>query len=227
MGVNLLVVDDDSDILDVIKQAFMPSGYHIDSTSSIGNAMELMAQKEYDVLITDKNFPAPEDVREGGMELLKQTRRRHPNTEVIMITGYATIDTAIKALKLGAFDYLSKPFPIMSLIEKVERIVELKNFLNPNNTLESFKAYHNDILGLFENTNISFDEKAKDSIKSILSKLDDFFRVQKERERIMMEQRETLAKIASDAEALSDYFADKDESYELLNRICEFSNRRL
>lgn len=227
MGINLLVVDDESDILDVIKQAFMPSGYHIDSTNSIGTALELMSQKEYDVLITDKNFPAQEDVREGGMELLKQTRRRHPNTEVIMITGFATMDTAIKAMKLGAFDYLSKPFPMSSLIEKVERVVELKKFINPNNTLESFKAYHNDILSLFENTNLRFDEKAKESIKSILSKLDDFFRVQRERERIIMKQREALANIASDAEALSEHFSEKNESYDLLNRICEYSNIRL
>jgi ActR/RegA family two-component response regulator len=227
MGVNLLVVDDDSDILDVIKQAFIPSGYNIDSTNSIGHALELMVENEYDVLITDKNIPSPKNVQEGGMELLQQVRQRHPATEVIMITGYATIDTAIEAMKLGAFDYLSKPFPIKFLIEKVERIVSLKRFLNPNSTLGSFKAYHNDLLGLFENTDRCFDEKAIKSIKSILSKLDDFFRVQKERERIMIEQREALAKIASNAEELCELLAEKNESYDLLNRICEFSNRRL
>ena len=227
MGINLLVVDDDVDILDVIKQAFIPSGYHIDSTDNIGKALALMSEKEYDVLITDKNISGSQNVREGGMELLQQVRRRHSTTEVIMITGYATIDTAIEAMKLGAFDYLSKPFPINSLIEKVERIVGLKRFLNPNSTLGSFKACHNDLLGMLENTDRRFDEKTIKSIKSILSKLDDFFRVQKERERIMIEQRESLAVIASDAEALSDLLAEKNESYDLLDRICQFSNRRL
>ena len=108
MGIKLLVVDDDADMLDVIRQALMPYGHLIDSTDDIDEALTLMAENEYDILITDKNLPGSKYRHEGGMELLQQVRRRHPTTEVIMITGYATLDTAIEAIKLGAFDYLSK-----------------------------------------------------------------------------------------------------------------------
>ena len=93
--------------------------------------------------------------------------------------------------------------------------------------MESFKAYHNDVLGLFDNMNINFDEKAKESITSILSRIDDFFRVQNERERIMVEQRDVLAKISSDAEQLRESLSEINEAYDLLDRICVLSNKRL
>ncbi len=227
MSIRLLVVDDDVEIQNVIKESFGLAGYQVDLADSVTGALELMENNEYDVLITDKNFPVLHHEQEGGMLLLKEVRQRYPATEVIMITGYATIETAIAAMKLGAFDYIVKPFRMQALIKKVARIIELKRFLNPTITLKSFKECHNALLEVFEDRQRNIDEKTEGAIKSMLSKLDDFFRAQQERERVILIQREALANISSDAEQLRELLPQGNEGAALLDRIYEHSLRRL
>jgi DNA-binding response OmpR family regulator len=226
MDVRILVVEDDSDVRDVLVDAFSKPGYYVDTAGDLDQARTLLDARQYDVLITDKNLGGAEDVEEGGMQLLRHLRQQGSRTEAIMITGYATIETAIEAMRLGAFDYILKPFSLESLKEKVDRILEFRKFLNPDSTIKSFKDFHNDLLNVFENQQRQIDPGIEKAIESLLGKVNHFFTVQKERERIMIEQREALAQIASDAEELREHLQEKGESHDLLEKICTASNRR-
>ena len=226
MDVRILAVDDDPDLLEIIVKAFERTGYRIDKTGDAAQAIALLKEDEYDIVITDKNLSGSEVRPEDGMEILRYLRRSGSRTEAIMITGFATIETAIEAMRLGAFDYIVKPFHLEVLKEKVDRILEFRKFLNPENTIKSFKEFHNRLLTLFENREREIDSATEQAIKSILTKVEHFFRVQKERERIMIEQRNALAEISSDAEELREKLSEEGVSYELLDRICTMSNRR-
>lgn len=226
MDVRILAVDDESNILTMIGKSFEKSGYRIDKAGNAAQAIALLNENDYDVVITDKNLSAHEAQTEGGMEILQHLRDCGGRTEAIMITGYATIETAIEAMRLGAFDYIVKPFSLEVLKAKVDRILEFRKFLNPENTIKSFKGFHNQLLNLFENREREIDSDIERSIKSILTKVEHFFRVQKERERIMIEQRNALAEISSDAEELRETLSERGVSHELLDKICTVSNRR-
>ena len=226
MDMKILIVEDDPDLLEMMGTAFARSGFQVDKTGDVAKAITLLATDDYDILITDKNLPDPEGNKEGGMRLLRYLRRRGNRTEAVMITGYATIDTAIEAMRLGAFDYIAKPFALDALMEKVDRIIEFRKFLNPDSTINSFKEFHNELLSLFGNGDREIDPGTDRSIQSILTKVEQFFRVQKEREKIMIEQRDALAEIASDAEELREKLSEKGIIHELLDKICAVSNRR-
>jgi DNA-binding response OmpR family regulator len=226
MDVRILAVDDDPDILTMIGKAFEKSGYHVDTAGNAARAIALLGEDDYDVVITDKNLSGSEEQTEGGMEILQHLRRCGSRAEAIMITGYATIETAMDAMRLGAFDYIAKPFSLQVLKEKVDRILEFRKFLNPENTIKSFKGFYNQLLNLFENRQREIDPATERAIKSILTKVEYFFRVQKEREKIMIEQRDALAEISSDAEELREKLSEKGVSHELLDKICAASNRR-
>jgi ActR/RegA family two-component response regulator len=225
MDARILVVDDDPDIIKMLEEAFSRSGYYVDVAGDVAQAMTLLGIREYDVLVTDKNLDDNEE--DGGLRLLRYLREQGKRTEAIMITGHATIETAIEAMRLGAFDYIIKPFSLGTLKKKINRIVEFLKFLNPDSTIKSFKAFHNDLLSIFENRNREIGPETDEAIKSVMDRVEYFFTVQKERERIMIEQREALAEISSDAEELKETLAEKGETLELLERICELSSRRL
>jgi len=226
MDVRILAVDDDPDILEMIAKALEKSGFRIDKAENAAQAIALLNKEDYDIVITDKNFSGPDAQTEGGMEILRYLRHCGSRTEAIMITGFATIETAIEAMRLGAFDYIVKPFPFEVLKAKVDRILEFRKFLNPESMIKSFKGFHNQLLNLFENRNREIDPATERAIKSILIEVERFFRVQKERERIMIEQRDALAQISSDAEELREILSEKGVSHALLDKICIVSNRR-
>ena len=112
----LLVVDDDTVFREELSTLLSDWGHQVESVNSGPKALEALNVAEFDVIFSDVRMP-----RMNGIELLRQVRERWPRTYVVMITGYATIEAAVEAMKLGAFDYLRKPFRS----ENVQRIVEL------------------------------------------------------------------------------------------------------
>ena len=222
----ILVVEDDPDVMAVLVNAFTRPGFYVDTAGDVEQAMTLMSVRDYDILLTDKNLPDPDGTEEGGMHLLRHLRQKGGRTEAIMITGYATIETAIEAMRLGAFDYITKPFSLDVLKEKVDRILEFRKFLNPDGTIKSYKEFYNDLLNIFEDPSRQIDTKTEKAINAVLEKVKHFFTVQKECERIMIEQREAMAKISSDAEELRERLLDEGESHDLLERICTLANHR-
>ena len=112
----LLVVDDDLVFREELATLLSDWGHQVESVSSAAKALEALGIAEFDAVFSDVRMP-----RMSGIELLRQMRERWPRIYVVMITGYATVETAVEAMKLGAFDYLRKPFRA----ESVQRIVEL------------------------------------------------------------------------------------------------------
>ncbi len=117
---------------------------------NLKEALDLLESTEYDVIIADKNMPGLNDDAEGGMDLLRYAKKHLETTEVIMMTGYGTLDSAIEAMKLGAFDYVIKPAPKEQLREKIDRMLEYKSLINAEDTIQTYKALHSDILTLLE-----------------------------------------------------------------------------
>jgi ActR/RegA family two-component response regulator len=112
--VRLLVVDDDPVFREELAELLEADGHTVRSAASVAAATTALEAEEVDLVFTDLKMP-----RHGGLELLAEVRRRWPATITVMVTGFATVETAVEAMKLGAFDYLRKPFRI----EQVHRIL--------------------------------------------------------------------------------------------------------
>jgi CheY-like chemotaxis protein/DNA-binding HxlR family transcriptional regulator len=112
----LLVVDDDSTFRDELGEFLREEGHQVAVASSVPKALEELERKDYDLVLTDLRMP-----RHSGLELLQEVRRRWPRTFVVMITGFSTVETAVQAMKAGAFDYIRKPFKT----EQVRQVLEL------------------------------------------------------------------------------------------------------
>lgn len=105
---NVLLVDDDEEIVKLLSRAIEGAQFKVTAVTSGAEALALLAGGEYDLLLSDVMMEPP-----GGLELTKSVREKYPRTDVILLTGYPTVDTLIKALKLGAYDYLIKPLDLM------------------------------------------------------------------------------------------------------------------
>src|SRR6476620_11464114 len=106
----VMVVDDEEELRRAIVEILTLDGFEVEQTASAEEAAEKLSQTAYDVLITDHNLPG-----KTGVELLEETLIRYPETIGIVITGYGTIETAVSAIKKGAYNYLTKPFKLVEL----------------------------------------------------------------------------------------------------------------
>lgn len=118
----ILFVDDDQQILDVVSTYLTRNGYTVDAVSNGLLALEKIKQKEYAAIFTDLIMPEI-----SGLDLLKSVKEASPTTEVIIVTGYGTIESAIEALKRGSYDYLQKPINFERLKILIDRIIEKRN----------------------------------------------------------------------------------------------------
>ena len=107
---HILVVDDEADLRRLIVEHLTLEGFEVESASSAEDAAEKMTRTAYDVVVTDLVLPG-----KSGVDLLEDTLVRSPGTIVIIMTGYATIETAVDTMKKGAYDYLGKPFKLIEL----------------------------------------------------------------------------------------------------------------
>lgn len=129
----LLVVDDETNLRLVIQKELRRLGYEVEVAGDGEEAWALLEKQEYDVLLSDVSMP-----RLNGIDLLRRIRDRRPNPpEAIMLTGQATVDTAIEAMKLGAYDYLTKPYRITELSALVKKAMEKRNLRMDNQRLRA------------------------------------------------------------------------------------------
>jgi DNA-binding NtrC family response regulator len=117
----ILVVDDEKSILLLLKEALGQWGYHVTTASSAAEALETLRTELFDAMISDIRMP---DM--SGLELLREVRKQDETIEVVMMTGYPTIASAVQALKEGAYDYLSKPLILDELRHLMARMMERK-----------------------------------------------------------------------------------------------------
>src|SRR5262245_392683 len=106
----ILVVDDEEELRTAIVEILTLEGFEVDQAASAEDAAEKLSQTAYDVLITDHNLPG-----KSGDELLEESLTRYPEIISIIITGYGTVETAVSAIKKGAYNYLTKPFKLVEL----------------------------------------------------------------------------------------------------------------
>lgn len=128
---NILVVDDEMGIREGCKRALSEEGYKVDDADSGKTGLQKVTENDYDLVLVDLMMPGI-----GGMELIKKIHRMDPEIITVVITGNATIETAVEATKLGAYDYLPKPFSPEALTAVVNRGME-KRILS----LEAKKLY--------------------------------------------------------------------------------------
>ncbi|MCD4678418.1 MAG: response regulator [Desulfobacula sp.] len=120
--IKLLLVDDEKPFLDTITKRLEKRDLKVSAVYSGNEALaELENNKKIEVVVLDVKMPGMD-----GIETLVEIKKRFPLVEVIMLTGHATVETAIDGMKLGAFDYLMKPCDIETLVNKVNDAVEKK-----------------------------------------------------------------------------------------------------
>lgn len=111
----LMLVDDEKRFLSTMQKLLKKKEYDVTTASSGLEALEQLRQKDFDVVVLDVKMPGMD-----GLEVLKVIKTEFPLTEVIMLTGHATVESAVDGLKCGAIDYLMKPTSVEELIQKAE-----------------------------------------------------------------------------------------------------------
>jgi DNA-binding NtrC family response regulator len=128
----ILFVDDDRTILSLVEEYLTAFDYRINVVDNGLKALELIKEKEFDVVFTDFKMP---DI--DGLELLTVIKEYRPETEVIMVTGHGTMESAIQAMKFGSYDYIQKPFKLDVLRILIDKIIEAKKFKQENIVLKT------------------------------------------------------------------------------------------
>jgi two-component system response regulator PilR (NtrC family) len=134
----LLIVDDEPQLLELLCDFFEPLGCDIRKASTGTEAIELIERERFDVILTDLKMPGPD-----GLEILRTARKIQSDAEVVLMTGYATVDTAIEAMRAGAFHYLMKPFKGQEVVNLVEKAYAQRQLRRENQFLKAeFRGEH-------------------------------------------------------------------------------------
>jgi len=128
---SLLLVDDDEAFRTVLARELVRLGYEVATADSGGAALERIAAREPDVVLLDLRLPDRD-----GLEVLEAIRGTSPGTDVIMLTGHGSIDTAIQSVRAGAFDYVAKPCPLDELEVRIQRALERQSLRRRASLLE-------------------------------------------------------------------------------------------
>jgi DNA-binding NtrC family response regulator len=128
----VLTVDDEAVVCESIRRVLSDEGYDVSTATSSRLGLDMLRKDQFDLLLLDIKMPEMD-----GIELLRAARDVSPETEVLIITGYATIETAVEAIKLGAFDYLEKPVSPPALLVAVARALERKHLVDLTRRLRS------------------------------------------------------------------------------------------
>lgn len=164
----ILLIDDSPEILSSLSESLKSEGYDVETASSGKEGISLIEKKFFDLIITDLMMP---DV--GGMDVLKFVTQNSPDSFCIILTGYGTIKNAVEAVKLGAFDYLTKPVKLDEILITLKRVIEFRNLKRENFNLRSQlkkKYKFENIIGDSEKTRQIFEtiEKVADTDSTIL-----------------------------------------------------------
>jgi YesN/AraC family two-component response regulator len=220
MSYNILIVDDEKDVREMLHQAVKDWSFTADVAPGAKEAIMLMKMNNYDIIITDKNMPGKDGDAEGGMYVLRHAKAVLPAAEVIMITAYANLESAIEAMRQGAFDYLKKPFELEELKEIIDRIIEYKNYSDSGNALKLYREIFNKILKLAQTQYKPDDKELHWALRSILDKFYNFFIIQKNTER-------AFKNIYKNAEKLRESIHRTDPKYKLVLNIEQEIDKQL
>jgi DNA-binding NtrC family response regulator len=129
-GLSILIVDDEDATRELCRDIALEMGLEVQTASTTSEALERLEQAPIDIVVTDLKVP-----QLGGIELLKRISSIQPSTSVMVLTQYGTIETAVTATRLGARDYVTKPFHVEELRAKIERLIETVELDHENRVL--------------------------------------------------------------------------------------------
>ena len=127
----LLVVDDEQSMREFLESFLRREGYDVSTAADVNTALSYLESDEIDLVITDMQMP-----EKTGLDLILEARELSPETAMVMITGFGTTDSAISAMREGAYDYLTKPFKVDELRIVIEKALEKKLLSNENRRLK-------------------------------------------------------------------------------------------
>lgn len=163
----ILVVDDEKTVCDSIKKILSRKGYEVDNTLFADEAVKKIGENNYDLVITDLMMP-----KISGMELLQLVKEHYPELEVVVVTGYASIDTAVEATKLGAADYLPKPFTPDELTEITKKALERRKKERETKSKPKDKSEKDEVSDIIDvDMPFSASEVAKSTSKEFVENL--------------------------------------------------------
>ena len=116
MTEKVLLVDDEEDFLEVLSERMKSRGIEVSTANSATEAIRIAEKESFDAIIVDLMMPEMD-----GLEALKLIKEKKPESQVILLTGHATVDKGIEAMKLGAMDFLEKPADLSQLTEKIQK----------------------------------------------------------------------------------------------------------
>ncbi len=128
----ILIVEDDATLRRVIQAQIQRIGYEVSPAADVAGAREILDRTPHELVITDVNLPEV-----SGLELLKFVRAEHPETTVILVTAFGTVESAVEAMKAGAYDYLTKPLRLHELKTLIVRVMERKRRIDEVRTLRN------------------------------------------------------------------------------------------
>ena len=130
MTPRLLVIDNDREMVNLLKRHLQAEGFQVTPISDGAEALAALARADYDVILTDLVM---DDV--DGLQVLSEAQRLQPAARVILMTAFASLETAIAAMRKGAYDYLSKPFKMAEVGVAVRRALEDRQLRDENRRL--------------------------------------------------------------------------------------------
>jgi DNA-binding NtrC family response regulator len=118
----ILVIDDEDIVRLSCSRTLVPEGYELKMAKNGIEGIKMLEEESFDLVLTDLKMPNMD-----GIEVLGTIKEKWPKTDVVIVTGYQTVETAVKAIKLGAFDYIEKPFTPDTLIATVSNVFRARS----------------------------------------------------------------------------------------------------
>ncbi|ABQ27779.1 sigma-54-dependent transcriptional regulator [Geotalea uraniireducens] len=128
----LLIIEDDPLFGEAIWEALQAAGYRTRLATSGAEALAAVAEESFDLMLQDIRLPDA-----NGLDILREILQRQPHSRALVMTGFATVDSAVEAMKIGAFDFLTKPFPMEMLLMKLQKVLEFKQM---EKEIDSFRS---------------------------------------------------------------------------------------
>lgn len=155
---SVLVVDDEAELMTALCESLGERGYKASGFRSGSEALMVMQEKNFDILLLDLMMP-----KMNGIETLKKALKLNPNIICIIMTGYGTVETAVKAMRAGAFDFILKPFNMEMLLPVLSRALEMRRLRSENLQLRDSTAIHDLMLAvsLSLDINVILDKTAE------------------------------------------------------------------
>ena len=154
----ILLVDDEDSLLQGLSEFLRESGHNVETAASGQQAIDLLKERAFTLLVTDIRMP-----NISGLALLRHTREHCPDVQVILITGYASTESAIEALRLAAYDYIEKPFEMLELLQTIVNCLNHTELKRKHEALvEELQAQHQRLERLVaEKTDQFFEQQQK------------------------------------------------------------------